>query len=336
MTGLPSTGLPATGLPAISVVVPTYQRPDLLERCLEALVKQSLPGDVWELLVCDDGPSVQTEALVHDIAQRADGRPPVRYLPVIGTQGPAGARNVGWRAARAPIIAFTDDDTIPEPDWLKTGLETMDSGVDAAVGTVLMPLPEKPGDLERDAARLTHAEFVTANCFVRRDALESVGGFDERFTLAWREDSDLHFALLERGLVIAPALGATVVHPLRPMRFGASLGMQKKVMFDVLLYKKFPRLYRQRIRSGPPWLYLAICASLLTMLLALLMGQFELAGSAAGIWGLLTAYFFIWRLRLSACTLPNIAEVLFTSLFIPPLSIFWRLVGAARFGRGLP
>ncbi len=325
-----------TGSPLISVVVPTYKRPDLLERCLAALLKQNLPRDDWEILVCDDGPSAQTQALVERVAEHAGGRPPVRYLPVSNTQGPAGARNVGWRAARAPVIAFTDDDTMPEPGWLKAGLEAMASGVEAAVGTVLMPLPDEPGDLERDAARLTEAEFVTANCFVRRDALDAVGGFDERFTLAWREDSDLHFALLERGFTIVPAPAATVVHPLRPMPFGASLGMQKKVMFDVLLYRKFPELYRQRIRPGPPWLYLTICASLMALLLGLLAGRWEVAAAAAAAWALLTTYFFIRRLRLSACTLRNVAEVLFTSLFIPPLSIYWRAVGAARFGGGLP
>ena len=325
-----------THSPLISVVVPTYKRPDLLERCLGALLKQNLPRDDWELLVCDDGPSAQTQALVQRVAERTEGRPRVRYLPVTGTQGPAGARNVGWRAADAPVIAFTDDDTMPEPGWLKAGLDAMASGVEAAVGTVVMPLPNDPDDLECDAARLTEAEFVTANCFVRRDVLDAVGGFDERFTLAWREDSDLHFALLERGCTIAPAPAATVVHPLRPMPFGASLGMQRKVMFDVLLYRKFPRLYRERIRPGPPWLYLAISLSLLAILVAVLAGRLEMAIAAASVWGLLTVYFFIRRLRLSAYTLRNVVEVLLTSLFIPPLSIFWRVVGATRFGGALP
>src|SRR5690606_28767157 len=140
---------------------------------------------------------------------------------VHATQGPAGARNVGWRTAAAPIIAFTDDDTVPEPGWLQGGLEAMASGADAATGRVIMPLPERPSDYERDAARLEGAEFVTANCFVRKAALEAIGGFDERFTSAWREDSDLHFSLLEQGRSIVPAPAAVIVHPLRPARFGA-------------------------------------------------------------------------------------------------------------------
>lgn len=322
--------------PLISVVVPTYKRPDLLERCLTSLLRQTLPRDDWELLVCDDGPSPKIKAVVHAIGEKADGRPLVRYLPVENTQGPAGARNIGWRAAAAPIIAFTDDDTMPEPGWLQAGLDAMASGVEAAVGRIVMPLPEKPSDLERDAARLEQAEFVTANCFVRRDALEAVGGFDERFTLAWREDSDLHFALLERGCHIVPAPAATVVHPLRPARFAASIGMQQKVMFDVLLYRKFPKLYRQRIRSGPPWFYLSVSASLLAAFCAFLAGWPNAAIAALLIWTVLTLFFFLRRLSLSAFTLRNIVELLVTSAFIPPLSIFWRAVGAARFGKGLP
>src|SRR5690606_26512499 len=140
-----------------------------------------------------------------------------------------GARNEGWRNARGPVIAFTDDDTVPDAGWLAAGLAAMVDGVAAVTGRIEMPLPAKPSDIEVDAAGLTRAEFVTANCFVRRDVLEEVNGFDERFSMAWREDSDLHFNLLERGHKIVRAPDALVVHPLRDMRFAAGIGMQKKV-----------------------------------------------------------------------------------------------------------
>jgi GT2 family glycosyltransferase len=326
----------ATPTPQVSVVVPTYLRPDLLERCLSALLRQTLPPEVYEIIICDDGPSQGVRDVV--VAARTgfgDG-PDIRYIPVEGTQGPAGARNQGWRAAQAPIVAFTDDDTIPAPGWLEGGLEAMSAGADAAVGRIQMPLPPRPTDVERDAARLTEAEFVTANCFVRRDALKRVGGFDERFTLAWREDSDLHFSLLERGCLVVKAPEALVVHPPRPAPFAASLGMQRKVMFDVLLYRKFPRLYRQRIRRRPPWFYLAVSLSLLLGVCAALAGWHRLAVAGLGAWLLLSLLFFVWRLRLSAVTPRNVIELLLTSPLIPPLSMFWRAVGATRFGWALP
>src|SRR5690606_28194016 len=161
---------------------------------------------------------------------------------------------------------------VPDYGWLQAGMSAMASGADAAVGRIIMPLPKNPTDYERDAARLQQAEFATANCFVRRDALEAVGGFDERYTQAWRGDSALHFSLLTQQCQIVSAPDAIVVHPLRAAGFGAGLAMQKKVMFDVLLYSKYPRLYRHRIRKGPPWFYLCVTASLVAVGLSLLAG----------------------------------------------------------------
>ncbi len=325
-----------TWQPLISVVIPTWNRPDLLERCLHALRRQTIGRDDYEIIVCDDGPSARTRALVDSMAIATGGRPRLLYVPVRDTQGPAGARNAGWRAAKSPIIAFTDDDTLPEPGWLEAGLAAMASGAEAAVGRIVMPLPENPTDLELDAAKLSRVEFATANCFVRRDVLAEIGGFDERYTAAWREDSDLHFNLLERGSAITVAGDAVVVHPLRCMPFAAGIAMQKKVMYDVLLYRKFPELYRERIRSERPWFYLAVSAALLSFVAAQLAGRPVAADAALTLWALMTLYFLGRRLQNSAFSLRNLAELIVTSVVIPPLSIFWRLVGASRFGWALP
>jgi hypothetical protein len=129
----------------------------------------------------------------------------VRYIALTGAHGPAAARNAGWRGARGAILAFTDDDCIPDPGWLRAGLSAFTGDVAGADGTIVVPLPERPTDYQRDTAGLAGAEFATANCFYRRDVLAAVGGFDERFSMAWREDSDLFFALLERGYEVARA-----------------------------------------------------------------------------------------------------------------------------------
>ncbi len=322
--------------PRVSVVVPTYRRPDLLERCLAALQAQTLGPHEYEIIVCDDGPSEQARAVV-EAASRTGTKPAaIHYLEIVGTQGPAAARNRGWERAAAPVIAFTDDDTVPDPAWLEQGLAIMESGADAVTGSIEMPLPEKPTDIEVDAAGLTRAEFVTANCFVRREALADVKGFDERFCMAWREDSDLHFSLLEAGYTIVHAPQAKVVHPLRPMPFAAAIGMQKKVLYDVLLYRKHPRLYRERIRPGPPWRYLTISGLLLLAVLLAIVGSPIGAAVAVLAWVLATLAFFAARLAKSAPTLRNIVEVFITSLVIPPLSVFWRFVGMRRFGASFP
>ncbi|HEX5463480.1 MAG TPA: glycosyltransferase family A protein [Burkholderiales bacterium] len=317
--------------PLISVVIPTWRRPPLLRRCLDAVLTQRYDPARYEVIVCDDGPDAATHAVIETLRVDRPHGPRIRYLPVTATQGPAAARNVGWRAAHGTIIAFTDDDTLPDAHWLAAGERAMRDGADAAAGRVIMPLRAAPTDYERDAAGLAGAEFVTANCFVRRSALKKVGGFDERFTAAWREDSDLQFSLLEAGARIVRADDAVVCHPVRPGRWGASIGQQRKARFNALLYKKHPALYRARIAQQPPWLYYGIVAALAAGVYG---GRRNgLAGAAVplGAWALLSGCFCARRLRDTSRRPAHVLEMVCTSALIPPLSVFWRLRGALRF-----
>jgi GT2 family glycosyltransferase len=316
----------------VSVVVPTCGRADLLNRCLEALTVQHFEPTAYEIIIVDDGPSQDTENIVAEwTARTSQKRLDIFYIANHGPHGPAAARNRGWRAARAPIIAFTDDDTVPTADWLKNGLAQFAHDVDVISGRIEMPVSGTPTDYERDAQHLETAEFVTANCFCRKNVLESVGGFDERFRYAWREDSDFHFRLLEMRANIVCAPQAVIVHPVRPAPWGVSISQQKKILFDALLYKKHPRLYREKIRATPRWDYYLIVASLLAGLAALALGAFGMAAIAGGIWLLMTARFCWSRLRNTAKTRSHIGEMLVTSVLIPPLAVFWRMVGALRF-----
>lgn len=282
--------------PRVSVVVPTCGRAELLARCLDALENQSLPRDRYEIIVVDDSRL---------------------------RRGPAAARNRGWRRARAAIVAFTDDDTVPDRDWLERGLEAMKDDVDAAAGRIVMPIPAKPTDYERDAQGLERSEFVTANCFVRWRVLQRLGGFDERFRMAWREDSDLHFRLLASGARLARAPEAIVVHPVRPAPWGVSLRQQRKVMFDALLFRKHRRLYRERIRAAARWDYYLIVAGLGAGLL----------GFAPGLvlWGFMTLRLFVQRMRGASKHPRHVLEMMVTSALIPPAAVFWRLTGSLRY-----
>jgi len=317
----------------ISVVVPTWRRPDLLRRCLDALCAQDLPGHAFEVIVCDDGPTADTHRLVEAVARRQQAAgPAIHYLPVTATQGPAGARNQGWQRARAGIVAFTDDDTVPDPGWLRQGLMAMDDPALGAVsGKVVMPLPDPPTDYALNESGLTTAEFVTANCIVRRDALRAVGGFDERFTMAWREDSDLQFKLLENGYRIGRAEQAVVVHPLRPAPPGISVRQQRKVYFDALLYRKHPSRYRRHISAHPPWNYFVIVACLAVMAIAAIAQWPTVGGIALLVWAALTLSFAWRRLRHTSRRPSHVLEMVLTSIAIPPLSVYWRLLGAWHF-----
>jgi GT2 family glycosyltransferase len=320
----------------VSVVVPTYKRPDLLERCLAALVAQRFPKESFEIVVADDGPDEDARRVVRNWALLTRGAPEIRYVPVTESQGPAGARNRGWEAADSPIIAFTDDDTVPRPDWLVEGYQVILASPRyiAASGRVEVPLPKDraPTDYERDLSQLGTAEFVTANCFVRRSALEAIGGFDERFTSAWREDSDLQFTLMKSlpgEIVKAPR--AIVEHPARTMTWTDNLRSHRKVLFDALLFKKHPEMYRQRIRRTPPWNYYVIVGALALAVIATIAEWPWLTAFGFAVWLVFTTRFTLKRLDGTSRNRSDVLDIILGSIAIPPVAIFWRLTGALRF-----
>jgi GT2 family glycosyltransferase len=321
--------------PLVCVVVPTYRRPEMLERCLAALASQRFAAGAFEIVVADDGPEERVRRRVRHWALVTGGAPAIRYVAVTHTQGPAGARNRGWEAGASAVIAFTDDDTVPRPDWLHEGYRALTAKPStlAAAGRVVVPLPKDraPTDGEKDTGRLGEAEFVTANCFVRRSALEAIGGFDERFTSAWREDSDLQFRLMGLRGEIVRAPAAIVEHPVRPAGWLDNLRAHRRIAFDALLYKKHPRLYRERIRGSPPWGYYAIVAAALAMPLGALSRSPLLATLGFVVWLALTARFTLQRLHGTSHAPRHVGQMIATSMMIPPVAVFWRLAGALRY-----
>ncbi|MDH0868154.1 glycosyltransferase family A protein [Mitsuaria sp. GD03876] len=326
--------------PEIAVVMPTFRRPDLLERCLRALMTQTLARDRFEVVVVDDGHEDRCRELVDRFAAMP-GAPRIRYRRPSTGRGPAVARNTGWRAASAPLIAFTDDDTMPDADWLARGLAAMRAHPEwvAAAGQVRVPPPldlgrpekdERPTDHELMTRGLETAEFVTANAFVRRNTLVAIDGFDERFLRAWREDSDLQFRLQQQGPV-GRVDEALVRHPVRPERWGVSLRQQRNVFFDALLYRKHPELYRSRVRQVPPWDYYAIVALTLAAPAVEMAGQGQAAGVMLVVALLLVLRIAARRLSRTSRALPHVWEMLCTSAAIPFLSVYWRLRGAWHF-----
>jgi glycosyltransferase involved in cell wall biosynthesis len=156
--------------PAVSVVVPARDAAPTLERCLRALAAQEL-DEPFEVLVIDDGSIDETAAIATGWA------PGVRLITGPG-KGPGGARNRGAAEARAPVLAFTDADCFPAPDWLAAGLCAIRAGADLVQGAVA---PE-PGVARTpfDRTVIVSAEngmYPTANVFVRREVFAAVGGF---------------------------------------------------------------------------------------------------------------------------------------------------------------
>lgn len=316
----------------VSVVVPTCGRPELLIRCLDALTRQTLDPVRYEIIVVDDAPTAATRDAVQGWAARMAARGLfIHYLPSSGAHGPAAARNRGWHAARASIVAFTADDSAPDPRWLSAGLEAFRNGAEAVWGRVVMPLNGKPTDYERDAKGLETAEFATANFLCCKSVLEQLNGFDERFLLAWREDADFYFRLLRNNVNVRHVPEALVIQPVRAAKWGISLSQQKKVLFDVLLYKKHPTLYRKKIHPHARLDYYIMVLSLLLCFVGMLAGSTVVAVPSGILWLGLTARFCAMRLYDTVKTPGHIAEMIVTSALIPPIAIFWRVVGMYRF-----
>ncbi len=317
--------------PVISVVIPTYQRPALLINCLNALTRQTLSAAQFEIIVVDDGNDPATAETVADFATRSGIL--TRYLGQPRRQGPAAARNRGWQAAQGSIIAFTDDDTLPQSEWLTAALTCFRRGASVVTGRVQVPLPDAPSHHDRTTAFLESAEFITANCFCLKQALQQVGGFEEAFDIAWREDSDLQFKLLRAGIAIEACTEAVVIHPLRPAPWYACLRDERKNRYDALLYKRHPHLFRQRIPAyrGLVTQYYASVLGATVGTTALLTGHPGIALSGFGLWAILEMNLIIRRLPNHKLTGTAIRQTVLTALATPFLSVYWRLYGAFKY-----
>jgi glycosyltransferase involved in cell wall biosynthesis len=198
--------------PLVSVIVPVRDGADYLPSLMEALDRQTLPYDQFEVVIADDG------SLVPPIAWETDDGH-VRVLSDKPINAYA-ARNRGVRASNGEILAFCDADCVPEPDWLEQGIVALASH-DVVAGRVRFMLPAKRTiwtvidmDTSKNQAFLvTRGLGETANLLVRRDRFDAVGGFDERVEA--HSDYDFVERSCELGASLGYAEDAVVGHPTR-------------------------------------------------------------------------------------------------------------------------
>ncbi|MGH9137818.1 MAG: glycosyltransferase family 2 protein [Acidimicrobiales bacterium] len=188
--------------PDIAVAVSTYQRPDRLARLVEGLERQTLGSDRFEVVIVDNGSADDTFEVLEKLA--AGTELDLRPLRREENRGPAAARNAAWGATSAPFVAFTDDDCVPDPEWLEAGLRTLrrHSAMGVVQGRTMIPVLTSPPPntdwlVWRDIRQLT-PWFEGCNLFFRREALEAVGGFDE--SIGWYgEETALGWGVLAAG-----------------------------------------------------------------------------------------------------------------------------------------
>lgn len=200
--------------PQVTVAVPTRDRPTSLAGCLAALERQTHPA--LEIVVVDDG-SHRPEA-VADVVARS---PRARLLRAAG-RGPAAARNLAARAARAPVVCFTDDDCRPRPDWTGRLVAALAEGAEAAAGDTVNARPRHPPSAASQAitgfvfraGRGAGGELAfapTSNLAVRAAVLADLP-FAADYPLAAGEDRDWCARLRAAGGRIRFAPGAVVDH----------------------------------------------------------------------------------------------------------------------------
>jgi glycosyltransferase involved in cell wall biosynthesis len=170
--------------------VASHQRPLRLRWLLNALEEQTLDRALFEVVVAhDSGPDSETERLLasHPIV--------TRHVTFDRAMGPAELRNAAWRACRAPIVAFTDDDCRPPATWIERALAAARAG--AIVQGATKPDPDELALLRAPHRRTQNIDpptpnVQTCNAIYPRALLEALGGFDEHgFPTCAAEDTDL-------------------------------------------------------------------------------------------------------------------------------------------------
>lgn len=231
----------STSRPLVSVILPTFRRPDGLSRALDALAGQGEGGFEWELVVIDNDRSGEAESLLHARRTALGERARVVAEP---RRGSAFARNRGIDEAAGEIIAMLDDDVVPAPGWLARLVEPIRAGrADATGGRVVLdPAVARPrwfdetgiggyltqldlGEAERD---LDDGEIIlTANAAFRAELLRESGGFDPALgprgrTQLVNDDTLLVRRVRAAGGRVRYVPAATVVHELPATRLRRS------------------------------------------------------------------------------------------------------------------
>src|SRR3954463_13950846 len=329
-----------------TVVVPTIGRPSL-DVLLDALAAAPGPRPA-ELILVDDRPTGSP------LRPERPGLPPVRVVRT-GGGGPARARNLGWRTARTEWIAFLDDDVVPDADWyqrLAEDLAHLPADVAGSQGRVRVPVPEgrRPPDWERGTAGLATSSWITADLAYRRAALAAVGGFDERFPRAFREDSDLALRVMDTGARLVRGQ-RWITHPVRPADRWISVRVQAGNADDVLMRRLHGRNWRTRADAamGRRPQHTAVTAAALAAAGLAVAGKPRSAALAAAgrparapaSWRAGTAEFAWARIAPGPRTRAEVATMAATSALIPPLATWHWLRGVLSHRRvprwrGLP
>jgi glycosyltransferase involved in cell wall biosynthesis len=235
--------------PEVAVVVATRNRAARLRALLDSLAAQE--GVAHEVVVVDDASTDETPGLLAE-------RNGIRVLRNDRPLGPATARNAGWRASSAPLIAFVDDDCVADPGWLAALVEAHRRKPGAFIQGRTEP---HPAEIHKHSA-FSRSQFVerlspffqTCNIAYPRELLERLEGFDERFRQPAAEDTDLAWRAKRAGAPAEFEPGARVLHAVHTpgaLKLARGAGRWEDTVLLVKRYPELRREYRMRIFWKP-------------------------------------------------------------------------------------
>ncbi len=194
----------------VSLVVPGRNCASTIRQCAAAVVPLLDRGRLGEIIFVDDGSTDGTAGIVAEL--------PVQYIAGAG-RGAGAARNIGWKAARHPLVWFIDADCVAEPDALERLLPHLDDpkvgAVSGSYGTMnpesLLACLIHEEIIQRHLGMPQRVDFLaTFNVIYRRAVLEQLGGFDERYLKA--QDAELSFRTMGAGYELAFERDSRVKH----------------------------------------------------------------------------------------------------------------------------
>ncbi|MCX6340257.1 MAG: glycosyltransferase [Candidatus Aureabacteria bacterium] len=255
--------------PAISVIIPTYNRKDILQKVLDAYKDQSLPQEQFEIIIIDDG---STDGTKESVAKASQTQPNIRYFHQ-PHGGPAKARNLGIEQAKGPIILFTGDDCIPDKHLLQEHLRLHKKGEAIAVlGHIdwhpdleITPFMSYINiDTQFSYPRIKEAPqnvpfgyFYTSNISIPKKYFELVGTFDTDFTEAVWEDVELGYRIWKSGVRIVYNSQAITYHYhavdiedyiQRQLRAGKAAAVLYKKHPELIDFLRLPRVTSPEVR----------------------------------------------------------------------------------------
>ena len=236
-----------SALQTISVIIPTYHRPELLRRAVTSVLRQDGYDAALEVIVCV---SDRTDARDRAVAESLAGEDPRVRFVVAPRGGVAAARNAGIAAARGDLFAFMDDDCQATPGWLEAGIDGL-STADVVQGKTV---PEESRD-SRMLKTITIEQlswlWEACNLFVRRAAVDRAGPFDEhwdpkgRAENAWGEDTEWGWRLIRNGATYAFASGAEVRHVLAMRSMSQVLRHKLDLRYFPMMIRRVPEVRRR-------------------------------------------------------------------------------------------